>query len=96
MPILALAESSMDRRWLLGIPEKPVPVQGILAGSGPPLDCRRLDDRFDQGNPGNARFLRRAQHRLGNRTDLGMDQVNEAYERVIKSDVRYRFVIDMA
>ncbi len=23
------------------------------------------------------------------------DQVNEAYERVLKSDVRYRFVIDM-
>jgi uncharacterized zinc-type alcohol dehydrogenase-like protein len=27
---------------------------------------------------------------------IRMDQVNEAYERVIKSDVRYRFVIDMA
>ena len=27
---------------------------------------------------------------------IRMDQVNEAYERVLKSDVRYRFVIDMA
>jgi len=27
---------------------------------------------------------------------IRMDQVNEAYERVVKSDVRYRFVIDMA
>jgi uncharacterized zinc-type alcohol dehydrogenase-like protein len=27
---------------------------------------------------------------------IAMDQVNEAYERVIKSDVRYRFVIDIA
>jgi uncharacterized zinc-type alcohol dehydrogenase-like protein len=27
---------------------------------------------------------------------IPMQQVNEAYERVIKSDVRYRFVIDMA
>ena len=27
---------------------------------------------------------------------IGIQQINEAYERVIKSDVRYRFVIDMA
>jgi uncharacterized zinc-type alcohol dehydrogenase-like protein len=25
-----------------------------------------------------------------------MDQINEAYERMLKSDVKYRFVIDMA
>ena len=27
---------------------------------------------------------------------IAPDQVNVAYERVLKSDVRYRFVIDMA
>lgn len=27
---------------------------------------------------------------------IGVDQVNEAYERLLKSDVRYRFVIDIA
>ena len=27
---------------------------------------------------------------------IPIDQVNEAYERVLRSDVRYRFVIDMA
>ena len=27
---------------------------------------------------------------------IGVDKINEAYDRVIKSDVRYRFVIDMA
>jgi len=27
---------------------------------------------------------------------ISMDQVNQAYERVVKSDVKYRFVIDMA
>lgn len=27
---------------------------------------------------------------------IGVNQINEAYERTIKSDVRYRFVIDMA
>ncbi len=25
---------------------------------------------------------------------ISADQINEAYERVLKSDVRYRFVID--
>lgn len=27
---------------------------------------------------------------------IAMEQVNKAYERVLKSDVRYRFVIDIA
>ncbi|MBA3650222.1 MAG: zinc-binding dehydrogenase, partial [Chthoniobacterales bacterium] len=27
---------------------------------------------------------------------IEMDQINEAYERMLKSDVKYRFVIDMA
>lgn len=27
---------------------------------------------------------------------IGVDQINDAYERLLKSDVRYRFVIDMA
>ena len=27
---------------------------------------------------------------------IDMDEINEAYERMLKSDVRYRFVIDMA
>jgi uncharacterized zinc-type alcohol dehydrogenase-like protein len=27
---------------------------------------------------------------------IDIQQINEAYERVIKSDVRYRFVIDIA
>ena len=26
---------------------------------------------------------------------IRMDQINEAYERMLKSDVKYRFVIDM-
>ncbi|WP_329118032.1 NAD(P)-dependent alcohol dehydrogenase [Streptomyces sp. NBC_01465] len=38
-----------------------------------------------------------AQHGLGSEIELiNADQINEAYERVIKSDVRYRFVIDTA
>jgi uncharacterized zinc-type alcohol dehydrogenase-like protein len=27
---------------------------------------------------------------------IGIQQINEAYERLLKGDVRYRFVIDMA
>jgi len=27
---------------------------------------------------------------------IRMDEVNEAYERLLKNDVRYRFVIDMS
>ncbi len=27
---------------------------------------------------------------------IGIGQINDAYERILKSDVRYRFVIDMA
>ncbi|MGB9274944.1 MAG: hypothetical protein WCC08_06880 [Terrimicrobiaceae bacterium] len=27
---------------------------------------------------------------------IGIQQVNEAYDRLLKSDVKYRFVIDMA
>jgi uncharacterized zinc-type alcohol dehydrogenase-like protein len=27
---------------------------------------------------------------------ISIDKVNEAYERILRSDVRYRFVIDMA
>jgi uncharacterized zinc-type alcohol dehydrogenase-like protein len=54
----------------------------------------RLTYWWHQGNPGNAGFLRQAQgakrHEL-----IPMDQINTAYERMLKSDVRYRFVIDM-
>ncbi len=38
-----------------------------------------------------------AEHRLGAEIEvIAADQVNEAYERVLASDVRYRFVIDAA
>ncbi|MET9609270.1 NAD(P)-dependent alcohol dehydrogenase [Streptomyces sp. NPDC006512] len=38
-----------------------------------------------------------AEHGLGAEIELiGADQINEAYERVLSSDVRYRFVIDAA
>lgn len=30
------------------------------------------------------------------RRDISIDKINQAYERLLKSDVRYRFVIDIA
>jgi alcohol dehydrogenase (NADP+) len=27
---------------------------------------------------------------------IGVNQINQAYERMLKNDVKYRFVIDMA
>jgi uncharacterized zinc-type alcohol dehydrogenase-like protein len=36
-------------------------------------------------------------HGLGSDIEIiKMNQINEAYERMIKGDVRYRFVIDIA
>jgi uncharacterized zinc-type alcohol dehydrogenase-like protein len=38
-----------------------------------------------------------AEHHLGAEVEvIAPDQINEAYERVLASDVRYRFVIDTA
>jgi len=38
-----------------------------------------------------------AEHEIAPEVELiGFDQVNEAYDRVVASDVRYRFVIDVA
>jgi uncharacterized zinc-type alcohol dehydrogenase-like protein len=33
---------------------------------------------------------------VSNIETIKMDQINDAYERMLKSDVKYRFVIDMA
>lgn len=36
-----------------------------------------------------------AEHKIGSEIEIiSADQINEAYERVLASDVRYRFVID--
>lgn len=38
-----------------------------------------------------------AEHHITSEIEIiSMDQINEAYERILKSDVKYRFVIDMA
>jgi uncharacterized zinc-type alcohol dehydrogenase-like protein len=79
---------------LVGAPEKPLPVAAFplifrrrqLAGSligGIAETQEMLDFCGEHGITCDIELIR-------------MDQVNEAYERMLKSDVKYRFVIDMA
>ena len=78
----------------VGAPEKPMPVAAFslipnrrsLAGSmiGGIAQTQEMLD-----------FC--AQHGLGSEIEvISADQIDEAYERVVASDVRYRFVIDVA
>jgi alcohol dehydrogenase (NADP+) len=79
---------------LVGAPEKPLPVAAFslliprrqFAGSciGGIAETQEMLD-----------FC--AEHNIVSDIELiRMEQVNEAYERLLKSDVKYRFVIDMA
>jgi uncharacterized zinc-type alcohol dehydrogenase-like protein len=79
---------------VVGIPEKPQPVHAFplvmgrrsLAGSliGGIAETQEMLDFCGK-------------HNLGSDIEvIPISKVNEAYERVLKSDVRYRFVIDMA
>src|SRR5882757_4776821 len=79
---------------LVGAPEKPAPVYGFnllakrrrIAGSASgeiPETQEMLDFCADKGITADIEMIR-------------MQQINEAYERLLKSDVKYRFVIDMA
>ncbi len=79
---------------LLGIPEQPAPVSAyVLIGKR-----RRLTGSFIGG-------IRETQEMLdfcathGVAADIELipiDRINEAYERMVRADVRYRFVIDLA
>jgi uncharacterized zinc-type alcohol dehydrogenase-like protein len=79
---------------LVGAPEKPLPVAPMslifgrksLSGSligGLAETQEMLDFCGQHGITSDIEMIR-------------MDQINEAYERMLKSDVKYRFVIDMA
>ena len=79
---------------LVGAPEKPLPVAAFNLLFGAAAACgsaiggiRETQEMLD--------FC--AEH--GITADIEMipiQQINEAYERLLKSDVKYRFVIDMA
>jgi uncharacterized zinc-type alcohol dehydrogenase-like protein len=79
---------------LVGAPEKPLPVHSFqllmkrrrLAGSligGLPETQEMLDFCSEHGITSDIELIR-------------MDQINDAYERMLRGDVKYRFVIDLA
>ena len=79
---------------LVGAPQKPIPVAAFsllmgrrsLAGSaigGIPETQEMLDFCAEHGITADIEMIK-------------IQQINEAYERLLKSDVKYRFVIDMA
>ena len=79
---------------LVGIPEKLVPVSAF-----PLIDARRsLAGSHIGGIPETQEMLDFCgQHNITSDIEItSIQNINEAYDRVIKSDVRYRFVIDMA
>lgn len=79
---------------LVGAPEKPVAVPAF------PLLFRRrsLSGSLIGGLPETQEMLDFCgAHGIACDIEkIRMDQINEAYERMLKSDVKYRFVIDMA
>ena len=79
----------------LGIPEHPMEVPALLAGAGAPQPVR-VQHRRHRRDPGDAGLLRRAQRDCPKSRSSTPDYINEAYERVLASDVRYRFVIDVS
>lgn len=79
---------------LVGVPEDPLPVMPFnlmiprrsFAGSGIggiPETQEMLDFCAENGITSDVEMI-------------GIDQINEAYDRLLKGDVKYRFVIDMA
>ncbi|MEV0178045.1 NAD(P)-dependent alcohol dehydrogenase [Streptomyces sp. NPDC050625] len=78
----------------LGIPEEPVQIM-LSSVFG---NRRSLSSSGIGGIPETQEMLDFcAEHDLGAEIELiGADKINEAYDRVVASDVRYRFVIDTA
>ncbi|NGZ03086.1 MAG: hydroxyacid dehydrogenase [Nitrospira sp. WS238] len=79
---------------LVGAPETPTPVQAFSLI----FKRRRLAGSLIGGIRETQQMLDFcAQHQIESEVEIiPIQQVNEAYERVIRGDVRYRFVIDMA
>jgi uncharacterized zinc-type alcohol dehydrogenase-like protein len=79
---------------LLGVPAKPVPVGAFSLIMG----RRSLAGSLIGGIKETQEMLDFCgKHTITSDIEkIAIDKVNDAYERVLKSDVRYRFVIDMA
>ncbi len=78
---------------LLGVPDKPAPVSAFSLIFG----RKNLSGSLIGGIKETQEMLDFcAQHKLASDIELiPIQKINEAYERMIKGDVRYRFVIDL-
>jgi uncharacterized zinc-type alcohol dehydrogenase-like protein len=78
---------------IVGIPPEPTPVSAwsLIGGN------RRLAGSSIGGIPETQEMLDYcARHEIGADVEIiPIQKVNEAYERMLRNDVRYRFVIDM-
>jgi uncharacterized zinc-type alcohol dehydrogenase-like protein len=79
---------------VVGLPDKAIPIAAFSLTSG----RRSLAGSQIGGIKETQEMLDfSAAHNLASDVEVvPMQKVNEAYERVLKSDARYRFVIDMA
>lgn len=79
---------------LLGAPEKPHPSPNVMNFV---FGRRRLAGSLIGGLPETQEMLDFcAEHGIVSEIEIiPMEKINEAYERMLKSDVKYRFVIDM-
>ena len=79
---------------ILGLPDKPLAVQPFTLASA----RRSLAGSMIGGIAQTQEMLNFcAEHHIGAEIEIiGADQIDRAYERVLASDVRYRFVIDAA
>ena len=79
---------------MVGVPEKPMSVHSFSLISGRRSLAGSLIGGIDETQE-MLNFC--AKHNIGSEIEvIPMNKVNEAYERMLRSDVRYRFVIDMA
>lgn len=78
----------------VGVPPQPTPVHSMSLIFG----RKSLGGSLIGGLPETQEMLDYcAEHQIVSDIELiRMDQINEAYERMLKGDVRYRFVIDMS
>jgi len=79
---------------LVGVPTEPAPVHAFSLIGG----NRRLVGSLIGGIAETQRMLDFcAEHRIVSEVEvIPIQQINEAYERMLRGDVRYRFVIDLA
>jgi uncharacterized zinc-type alcohol dehydrogenase-like protein len=79
---------------MVGLPEKPVALPSMVIC----VPRRSVAGSGIGGAPETQEMLDYcAQHNIVSDVEvIPIQQINEAFERVLKSDVKYRFVIDMA